>query len=65
MTTYRIQTRDEECKCKYCGYPLFIGDKVFENAAADPFCSDTCAVVHDSRVGIPYRVETVTNIIAD
>jgi endogenous inhibitor of DNA gyrase (YacG/DUF329 family) len=52
MTTYRIQSRDEETYCKYCGCPLEVGDRVTENAAADPFCSKTCAVIHDSRVAI-------------
>ena len=54
MDTYIIRERDEETFCTYCGQPLEIDDRIVENAAADPFCSKTCAVIHDARVTIPY-----------
>lgn len=62
MTTYRIQSRDEETCCKYCGCLLEVGDRVTENAAADPFCSKTCAVVHDSRFKPPSTKYTSVNV---
>ena len=53
MAKYKIQSREEETFCQYCGCPLLVGDIAYENAASDPFCSTTCQVVHDSRVTIP------------
>lgn len=51
--TYKIKSRDEETYCKYCGCPLEVGNRVTENVAGDPFCSKTCAVIHDSHAAVP------------
>lgn len=38
---YRIQQRDEECECSFCGCPLYVGDEAFEYVGG-AYCSVSC-----------------------
>ena len=48
VRAYRIERREEECDCSWCGWPLDLGDKAFEivvdgDTAEAGFCSRRCA----------------------
>jgi hypothetical protein len=41
---FRIRTPNEETQCPECGYPLYVGDRAFENRGAQAIlCSPACA----------------------
>jgi endogenous inhibitor of DNA gyrase (YacG/DUF329 family) len=49
MSWHTVKRIDEECPCSRCGYPLYLGDRVFY-ARDEPFCSNHCAAIAaDSR----------------
>jgi len=45
ITNYVIQDLAEETECTWCGFPLYVGDKVYmPTEIQEPACSVFCAI---------------------
>jgi hypothetical protein len=45
ITTYIVQEIAEETECSWCGFPLYVGAKVYmPTETEEPACSVLCAI---------------------
>jgi hypothetical protein len=47
-TEYEISSNMEECSCKTCGCPLYVGDTVFEGDL-EQFCGNKCRNFYQAK----------------